>query len=67
MNPQVSPIVRVAQMYTPPSPGHRLPSSATAMPAGTRKVRMPSTHMGMAVQPPAAITEEPVSQQMMNT
>ena len=67
MNPHVSPMVRVAQMYTPPSPGHRLPSSATAMPAGTRKVRMPSTHIGIAVQPPAAIIDEPVIQQMMKT
>ncbi len=65
--PHVSPIVRVAQMYTPPWPGHRLPSSTTAMPAGTRKVRMPRIHIGMAVHPPVAITEEPVIQQMMNT
>src|SRR3954463_14401994 len=54
-------------MYTPPSPGQRLPTWAPASPAGTRKVRMPSTHIGIAVQPPAAITDEPVIQQMMKT
>ncbi len=54
-------------MYTPPWPGHRLPSSPTARAAGTRKVRMPSTHIGMAVQPPPAMIEDPVIQQMMNT
>ncbi len=36
-------------------------------PAGTRKVRMPSTHIGMAVQPPPAMIDDPVIQQMMNT
>ena len=67
MNPHVSPMVRVAQMYTPPWPGHRLPSSTTAIPAGTRNVRMPSTHIGIAVHPPPASTDEPVIQQMMKT
>ena len=60
-------MVRNAQMYTPPWPGHRLPSSATARPAGTRNVTMPRIHMGIAVQPPPAMIDEPVIQQMMKT
>ena len=54
-------------MYTPPWPGQRLPSSATARPAGTRNVTMPRIHIGIAVQPPPAMIDEPVIQQMMNT
>lgn len=41
-----------------------MPSSTTAMPAGTRNSRMPRTHIGIAVQPPAAITDEPVIREM---
>src|SRR5258706_1041913 len=60
-------MVRNAKIYTPPCPGHRLPSSNTARAAGTRKVTMPSTHIGIAVQPPAAITDDPVIQQIIKT
>jgi hypothetical protein len=64
---QLSFIVRYAQIYTPPWPGQRLPSSLTARPAGIRKVTIPRTQNGIAAQPPVAMTDEPVIQQMMNT